>query len=119
MAKVKKLGEVKGEDALDLMADLLLPFSEISADEKLVKLLRSKKLVQAISLALKTHKESVYEILNCLLEEGDAKDLSAIEIPVILLDILNDAELVNLFQSQEQSLEDASSVPAPENTEAN
>lgn len=120
-----KLSDVKGEKALDMLADLIDPASEIMADKeiKAVFQTRGKKgaekppKMRAVKLALKKHKGAVMEILAAL--EGKdpdtyAKEVNILTLPMKLLDILNDKELMGLFTSQGQSPEAFGS--ATENT---
>ena len=117
---MRKLSEIRGEEALDLIAELIDPIAEICKDQALVALLRGKDKASAVKLAIKNHGKTVLKIL-ALLEGKDEKEYnpSVIEIPVLLLNVLNDPDLINLFQSQVQTQESASSGPAMENTEAN
>ena len=53
-----KLSEFRGEAALDAMADLIDPLTEIASDKILVGLLRMKNMVDAIKLGLRNHKKA-------------------------------------------------------------
>lgn len=60
-----RLEDARGADAIDLIADLIDPLTEISQDEEILKLTRKNgtpvfKIVQAI---LRRHKDSAIQIL--------------------------------------------------------
>lgn len=62
---MKKLSDYKGEEAIELWADLLEPLSKIFTDEDLKKLGKDGKLtpLQTARIALKKHSEEAVEIL--------------------------------------------------------
>lgn len=100
---MKKLNEFRGEEALDLLADLIEPAAEIMTDKQLVALFREKNMAKAASVAIKSHKKAVLKILALL--EGENPETyapSIFALPRMLLEILNDPELVDLFTSQGQ-----------------
>ena len=112
---MRKISEIKGEDALDVLAELIDPFSDIAADQLMVFYLRSDKRAFAVKQALKAHKKAVLKILATL----EGKDVetyspSLIELPMMLLELLNDPDVVAVFRSAETA---ASSGSATENTE--
>ena len=45
---LRKLSEIKGEEALDTLADLLDPVSDVFSDEKFAEYIRKGKKLQAI-----------------------------------------------------------------------
>lgn len=117
-----KLSEYKGEQALDILADIVEPAAAILADKELAELSKSGvariKLVKPI---IKNHKKEVIEILAIL--EGEepeqyAEKVNIFTLPAKLLELLNDPELVNLFTWQGQKTENETSGSATENTEA-
>lgn len=113
-----KLSEIKGEQALDVLADLMEPIGELVLDKELVELIQSNKpKLLAVRKALKDHKKEVLTILAIL--EGENPETykpSVIEIPVKLVELLNDEAVQMLFQSQE--LNPTSFGSATANTEA-
>lgn len=115
-----KLSDIKGEAALDAVADLIDPIAEIAQDKILVGLIRLKNYSEAIKLGIKKYKKSILTILAVLNQE-DAKTFepSLVEIPVMLMEVFNDPAFASLFPSQVQSKEETSSGPAMVNTEAN
>lgn len=99
---MRSLTEIKGDEALDLVADLLEPATEIFSDKEVAKAY-NESAVKAISIAIKNHKESVKTII-ALMNEEDPKTYqpSVADIPVTLYQIITDKELQNLFISQGQ-----------------
>jgi hypothetical protein len=113
---LRKLSEIKGEDAIDILADLIEPISEFSQDKTFIGLIRSGERIEAVRHALKTHKKAVIRAMAIL--EGENPDSYApplLRLPAMLLEVFNDPELIALFQS-EQTV--TSSGSATENTEA-
>ena len=113
---MRKLSEIKGEDALDVLADVLDPIMEISADEKFVAMCRGNgKKSEIVKHLLKTHKREVLEVMAIL--DGEDPQTYAppiVKLPVMLLELFNDPDLISLFQSQDTV---TSSGSATENTE--
>lgn len=117
---MRTLSDIKGEEALDIIAGLIDPISDICQDKALVTLIRTKRYAEAAKLALKNHKKPVLEIL-ALIDGTPLNEYnpSIVEIPGALLNILNDPNISGLFTSQVQSLQETNSGPATENIEAN
>lgn len=106
---MKKLSEYKNEDALDLLADIIEPATYIFADSQFIVELQKNKL-SAVKYVIKNHKQSVLSILASL--EGvplDEYECNIFTLPVLLIDILNDKELMDFFNSQGLKIEDESS----------
>lgn len=110
-----KLSDIKGEKALDMLADLIEPLGEIAGDSIFIELL-SKEPKKAVKRALKEHKKAIITML-AIINEKDVKtyEPSLLELPVLALDLFNDPELIRLFQSQVQT--PTLSGLATENTE--
>lgn len=114
-----KLSDYKGEDALEVLAELIEPAAEVFGDPEFRKIYNSGPKVKAVKYALKQHKEPILYMLATL--DGESPETyrpGLLTLPAKLLEILNDPELVSLFQSQAQSTDKTSSGPATENTEA-
>lgn len=105
-----KLSEIKGDRALDVVADLIEPLAKISEDTALRQLLSSADVnkVKIVTSLIKNHKPEIIEILS-IIEGEDVetfKDkMTLITLPKAILDIVNDKEVMNLFTSQVQSEE--------------
>jgi len=116
-----KLSEIKGEKALDVLADIIEPVANIMADGKVEKIYNSNqpriKLVQHI---LKHNKKDVITILAILDGENPktyAEKVTVTTLPMKLLELINDQDLIAVFRSQGQTAEQTSSGSVTENTE--
>lgn len=116
-----KLSEYEGEQALDILADLIEPATAIMGDKRLAEILQDEKAPKsrALAVAIKNHKKEVIEILAVLdgVPVSEYK-VNVFTLPKKLLEILNDPMLTELFRSQGLKTE-ASSGSATENIEAN
>ena len=114
-----KLSDIKGEKALDVMADLLDPISEIVTDSEIVNIIKSGvPKIKLVKPAIKNHKKAVIEILAIL--DGvpvEGYEINVLTLPLKILEILNDPMVEELFTSQGQMMESASSGSAMENIE--
>lgn len=116
-----KLSEIHGDEALEVLADLLEPAEAIMTDKEIVDDFKSNKRMSAVKKCIKKHKENVFEILSILngkTVEETKKETNVLTLPIKLLEILNDKELISLFTSQAQNLVETSSSPAMEDTQA-
>lgn len=119
-----KLSDYKGEEALDVLADIIEPLTVILGDPKMQELAEKEAApVAYIKPILKDHKKEIIEVLARLENETVEQyksHMTILSLPVALLSLINDPEVQNLFHSQEQSKVTslASSGPAMENTEA-
>lgn len=113
------LSDIKGERALDILAEMLDPLTEILADKEIKPLILNGTKVQVLKKILKDHKESMIAIL-ALLDDKDPETYEPTlpEIPVKIMQILNDPAFKTVFTAQGQSKDKASSGSATENTEA-
>lgn len=99
-----KLSDYKGEEALEVLANLIEPAAEIMADKEVAEAAKTKSKAKAISVAIKNHKKSVIEILAAL-EKADPNtyEVSLLTLPIKLAEILSDKELMSLFTFQGQT----------------
>ena len=112
-----KLSEYQGEEALDLLADLIEPAGEIMSDKEIGDLFKKNRF-KAIGLAIKNHKKAVMQIMATM--DGvpvDEYKCNVFTLPVKILELLNDSELIRLFTYQGQTGDANSSGSASENTE--
>lgn len=100
-----KLSEIKGERAIDAMADLLEPLSLIFADAEIQKSIKSEEpKLLLIKKILKAHKKEAIQIMAILDgEKPEEYEVSLLKIPMKLLEIMNDPEVVSLFTYQGQN----------------
>lgn len=96
-----QLSNIKGESALDVLAELIEPIAEIMGDEEVVSLMNSNKpKLLIINLAIKKHKDAVITAL-ALLEQKDREtflqELTLTKLPMMLLEVVNDPDIQPLF----------------------
>lgn len=114
-----RISDYRGEEALDLLADLLEPASEIMLDTEFVSLAREGKTMKAVKVAIKNHKKAVIEILARLDgKEPDDYEVNFFTLPKQVLEIMNDGAIKDLFTSRGQKITNGSSGSATENTGA-
>lgn len=117
---MKRLSEYKGEEALELLADLIDPILEIMADVDVKARLTSGFMAAAIKPIIKNHMKAAVEILarlNGMAADDYLKEINLITIPKVLLELISDPDLVSLFTSAGQTEGVTSSGSASENTE--
>lgn len=113
-----KLSEIKGEKAIEAIAEIIEPATEILNDPKVKLAARSKNIAAATSIALKNHPKQVLHVLAVLDgEDPESYEPSLLEIPKKLIDLFSDPELSALFTSSDQIEAAESSGPQSENTE--
>ena len=110
-----KLSEFKDDAALELIADIIEPATEILADPA-IKEAFSRSKMAAIKVAIKSHKNAIREIVARL----DGKNpeeyhFTALSLPVKLLSMFNDPDLQQLFTSSGQKEDETACSSASEN----
>lgn len=115
---MRKLSEIQNEEALDVLADILEP-TIIIARDKVVKEKAKEGRMAAIQYVMKNHKAALLKILATL-DGVPVKEykVNVIQIPVKVVELLNDEDLMSFFQSQGLTISDESSGSAMANTEA-
>ena len=117
---MKRLSEYENEDAIELLADIIEPASTIFLDKELKKAYESKKtkMPKLISIALKNNASSVVQIL-ARLEGVEPKDYKGniVSMTKALMEIANDKDMIDFFQSLGQTEEQKHSTSALESTE--
>ena len=113
-----KLSDYKNEDALDLLADIIDPVSEIKTDKELHQAIKGQNKLGVVKLIIKSHKAEILEILATL--DGvpvDQYECNVFTLPVRILELVNDKELASFFTSQEWTGEEIASIVPTENIE--
>ena len=111
-----KLSEFKDDAALELIADIIEPATEILADPA-IKEAFSRSKMAAIKVAIKSHKNAIREIVARL----DGKNpeeyhFTALSLPIKLLSMFNDPDLQQLFTSSGQTADETACSSASEST---
>ena len=112
---MRKLSEIKGEDALDVLANIVEEASEICSDAQFVLLARTRDKMGRVKRLLKEHKKEILHVMAYI--DGvdpDEFEPSIVQIPRMLIDLLNDPDIASLFFSQDTV---TSSGSVTENTE--
>jgi len=113
---MRKLSEIKNEDALDVLVNILDPVTEIFTDKKFETEWK-KDVKGAIKYVIGAHKKAVIELLAGI--EGvpvNEFEISLIQIPMRLFDLFNDADTLDFFESQGLKISDISFGSAMGNT---
>ena len=102
--RMKRLSDYKGEEAIELWADLLDPFVAIVGDKKIAGIIRAKKPPLEISReVLKRYKKEAEQILLTI----DDTPLDGFNIIVRLIDIFNEIltneTMKRFFESQAEA----------------
>lgn len=119
-----RLSDFKGEEAIEVLGEIIEPLALICADADIQKLVKSKApAIKFIKPALKNHKKEVIAVLATLNKKPVKEfeqELNLLNLPVMVIELINDPEVQNLFRSQGQTA--VTSLPltgsAMENTEA-
>lgn len=113
-----KLSEYKDEDALDVLADLVEPATEILADKEIKAASEDGNRAKAVAVAIKRHKKAVIAILAAL-ERKPVEEFhcNVLTLPIKLIEILNDPGVMSLFTSAGQTAERTPSGSLTENIE--
>lgn len=110
-----KISDYRGEDALDVLVDIIDPMAEIFGDPEFAKTWQHKSRLVAVKYAISKHKKAVVAMLAAL-ERKDPEEyeseIRVFTLPIKALEIFSDPELTNLFPSQGQNSEKTSSGPA-------
>lgn len=96
-----KLSKVENENALDLLADIIEPTAKILSDSEVVNTFKSGKKIEGVKIIIKNHKKEIMAILAAL--DGvpvEQYKCNILTLPVKILEILNDEELMEFFTSQ-------------------
>lgn len=100
-----RLSDFKGEEAIEVLADMIEPVAEILGDEEIRNSIDGNK-VKLVSLILKRHSKDVIQLLAAMERESVEeyeKKINLFTLPMKLMEIVNDPDVVLLFQSQGQT----------------
>jgi len=116
---MRKLSEIKNEDALDVLVELIDPVVLICQDMELKQVMKKNDRVQAVKIAIKNHKDEVLKILAILDGENpDTYEFNIVTLPIKLMELFNDPDMMTFFTSQGLMSSETSSGSATENIEA-
>ena len=113
-----KLSDIKGERAVEVIADLIEPIANIASDKECADLFSvkpvngenknvtaRKHLVKKVPLLLKTHKRDVIKIIATI-DGKSVEEMNLFSITAALIGIVQDEALIELFTSAARSVEE-------------
>lgn len=119
---MRKLQDVKGEEALDVLADVLEYAVKLVQNDTIREILNKKGFrdVEAIKVLIKEGKHEIIQMMAVI--DGKPYDefldsLDLLTLPVMLYETFNDEALQAVFTSQVQKMGVNSSGLATENIE--
>lgn len=114
-----RFSEYRDEEALDVFAELIEPVSRILADPEVAKAAKGGNKMAAIKAAIKGHKKDVMEALAIMEGVPVAEyHCGVLSLPLKLLEILNDPDVLRLFTYAGQTGDATSSGSDTANTAA-
>ena len=95
---MRKLSEIKGEEALDVLAEIIEPAAQIFTDENVKEALKSGSRIKATKIILKDHTKAILTLMATL-EETPVEEYkpTLLALPALIIEVLNDPELNSLF----------------------
>lgn len=129
-----KLSEIRGERAIEVIADLIEPIARIAEDKDAARLFKRERCPKgksartflmerirtSVPVLLREHKSDLIEIMATLegvTKEAYAEELSVPKLIADVFSLLSDGELLSLF-GLAQTTEETSSGAAQGNTQA-
>ena len=113
-----KLSEIKGDRAVEVIADLIEPIANIASDKECAdlfdvkpvkgedkKVTSRKHLVKKVPMLLKSHKRDVIQIIATL-DGKSVDDMNMFSIAAALIGFVKDEALIELFTSAARSVEE-------------
>ena len=100
-----KLSEIKGEKAIEVFADLLVPVGNILTDEEISSMIRDEApKISIVQAMLKKHAKEVIEMMAILDDVPVEKyEVNFATLPSKLIELFSDEALSQVFQSQSQN----------------
>lgn len=121
---MRRLQDIKGEEALDVLADILEYVVMLTKNDKVREIIEDKgfRHVDSIKTLIKEGKNEILHIMAAI--DGKSYDeflesFDLLTLPVMLYQTFNDEALQAVFLSQAQTMEETSSGLATENIEEN
>lgn len=113
-----RLTDFKGNDAIEVLADVMMPISEIVSDGEFQRLIKTTgtPIIQIAVYILRNFPDEVLDIYEPLTKEK-REEATPTKLIQLILDIMNDPELSSLFTSQGQKEALTPSGSVTENTE--
>ena len=120
---MRKLSEIKDDEAMDVLAEILEPASNLIKNEKFKIAIRGDKdtkpnRLEAVKIALTENRKDIVTIMAVL--EGvpvDEFHYNLFTLPKMILDFFNDKEMLDFFHYQAETDSETPSGSVTENTE--
>ena len=96
---MRKLSEVKGEEALNVLAEILEPIVTIANDEE-VRAGFDTNVAKCVAVALKKYKGEIMDIfaaINGKTVEETAEEIDLLSLPSYIIDVLSEPAIKRLF----------------------
>lgn len=114
-----KLSEIKGERALEVLAELIDPIAEMVQDEGFKNVARAGDKMCVVKYLLKSHGKNVIKVLALINgEDPNTYEPTLLQLPMMVLELFEDPDVNRLFGLQSQTDQLASSGSVTENIEA-
>lgn len=97
---MRALSEIKGEEALDILAEIIVPITDIAQDKEVRQSFDEKNVASAVSVAIKKHKKAIIEIfakVDGKTYEEELEEVNLLTLPAQILTLLNEPTIQNLF----------------------
>ena len=97
---MRKLSEIKGEEALDVLAEILVPITTIANDAEVREGFETN-VAKCVSIALKKYKDEIFDVLSAIdgtEREEFIESLDLLTLPVMIVEVLNEPMVQELFQ---------------------
>ena len=115
---MRKLSDYQGEEAIELLGEILEPTSVVLSDPKVAEMYKNVSAIKLVSYILKNHPKEILEILARLEgEEAETYKCNVFSLPAKVLEILNDKDLTSFFASQTAEMLQSASGAVTANTE--
>lgn len=122
---MRKLSEIRDDEAMDVLAEIIEPISNLIMDEEFKDVIRGNKdkkikpdRMKAVKIAITKHREDTVKIMAVL--EGvpvEEFHYNLLTLPQMVLTVFNDKELIDFFSPQAESDSKKPSGSAMVNTE--
>lgn len=96
---MRKLSEIKGEEALDVLAEILVQITDIVNDEE-VNAGFNKNIATCVSVALSKYKTeiiSIFAAINGKSVEETVEEIDILSLPSYIIEIIEEPTIQRLF----------------------
>ena len=97
---MRKFSDVKGEEALDVLAEIIVPITALANDEEVRKGMEVN-VANCVAIALKKYKTEIIDIITAVngkSKKETLKELDLLTLPAYFGDILSNPTIQSLFR---------------------